>query len=184
MHQGHLIKNTMKNREPLACTTSPIEKNPWQSKKTFCPASNFFAFDAKLERFELTSPRSRSRRRFSAAETSGFWLREAENKGKSEKYRTRQMTRQMSCARTFARVRPVLLSCAPVRPYLYSCLRNAWQLSRSFQARFPTRTTSTTHFVQIEDDPEGYPLGAFCIPAHYADYLEKIIIPLGVVKDR
>ncbi|XP_065840037.1 hypoxanthine-guanine phosphoribosyltransferase-like [Oscarella lobularis] len=38
--------------------------------------------------------------------------------------------------------------------------------------------------IKIEDDPEGYPLGAFCIPAHYADYLEKIIIPLGVVKDR
>jgi hypothetical protein len=37
---------------------------------------------------------------------------------------------------------------------------------------------------QIEDDFEGYPLDVFCIPQHYANDLERVIIPHGVLMDR
>lgn len=39
-------------------------------------------------------------------------------------------------------------------------------------------------FIKIEDDVVGYPLNVFCIPHHYANDLERVMIPHGVIKDR
>lgn len=37
---------------------------------------------------------------------------------------------------------------------------------------------------QIGDDEQGYDLDLFCIPKHYADDLEKVYIPHGLIMDR
>ncbi|NXQ30783.1 HPRT phosphoribosyltransferase, partial [Alaudala cheleensis] len=36
----------------------------------------------------------------------------------------------------------------------------------------------------IGDDEQGYDLDLFCIPRHYADDLEKVYIPHGLIMDR
>jgi len=38
--------------------------------------------------------------------------------------------------------------------------------------------------IKISDDYEGYDLESFCIPKHYEDDLESILIPYGVIQDR
>lgn len=37
---------------------------------------------------------------------------------------------------------------------------------------------------QISDDEPGYDLDLFCIPRHYAEDLEKVFIPHGLIMDR
>ena len=37
---------------------------------------------------------------------------------------------------------------------------------------------------QISDDEPGYDLNLFCIPNHYAEDLEKVFIPHGLIMDR
>lgn len=37
---------------------------------------------------------------------------------------------------------------------------------------------------QIPDDYAGYPLNSFCIPAHYSEDLERILLPCGLILDR
>jgi hypoxanthine phosphoribosyltransferase len=39
-------------------------------------------------------------------------------------------------------------------------------------------------FIKIEDEDPGYPLKMFCIPRHYADDLERVVIPHGLIIDR
>lgn len=39
-------------------------------------------------------------------------------------------------------------------------------------------------YLQIEDDDPGYPLEMFCVPRHYADDLDRVIIPHGLIIDR
>ncbi len=40
------------------------------------------------------------------------------------------------------------------------------------------------HTFQIPDDLSGYPLSMFCVPHHYLDDLESILIPRGLIDDR
>jgi hypothetical protein len=37
---------------------------------------------------------------------------------------------------------------------------------------------------QISDDEQGYDLDLFCIPKHYADDLDRVYIPHGLILDR
>ncbi len=37
---------------------------------------------------------------------------------------------------------------------------------------------------QIPDGYEGYQLGHFCIPPHYAGDLQNVLIPKGLIMDR
>ena len=39
-------------------------------------------------------------------------------------------------------------------------------------------------FIQIDDKYEGYRLELFCIPKHYEEDLENILIPSGLITDR
>ncbi|XP_033640066.1 hypoxanthine-guanine phosphoribosyltransferase-like isoform X1 [Asterias rubens] len=39
-------------------------------------------------------------------------------------------------------------------------------------------------FIKIEDDYNGYDLKMFCVPRHYEQDLESILIPYGVISDR
>jgi len=39
-------------------------------------------------------------------------------------------------------------------------------------------------FIKIKDEDEGFPLKSVCIPKHYADSLESVMIPRGLVLDR
>jgi len=43
---------------------------------------------------------------------------------------------------------------------------------------------SNCHQVTIEEDNKGYPLESFCIPKHYEEDLESVLIPYGVIQDR
>ncbi|CAD5116205.1 DgyrCDS5121 [Dimorphilus gyrociliatus] len=43
---------------------------------------------------------------------------------------------------------------------------------------------SLENYVKIDDDFEGYPLHLFCVPKHYEDDLQSILIPKGCVDDR
>lgn len=38
--------------------------------------------------------------------------------------------------------------------------------------------------LQIPDDYRGYGLSHFCIPGHYVDDLEHVMIPQGIIMDR
>ena len=38
--------------------------------------------------------------------------------------------------------------------------------------------------VQLRDEDKGYPLDMFCIPKHYEEDLENILIPSGLISDR
>ena len=38
--------------------------------------------------------------------------------------------------------------------------------------------------IVINDDEPGYDLDLFCIPSHYAEDLEKVFIPHGLIMDR
>lgn len=38
--------------------------------------------------------------------------------------------------------------------------------------------------LQIPDDEKGHDLNLFCIPKHYENDLEKVIIPHGLIMDR
>lgn len=38
--------------------------------------------------------------------------------------------------------------------------------------------------LQIPDDEKGHDLDLFCIPKHYENDLEKVIIPHGLIMDR
>ena len=42
----------------------------------------------------------------------------------------------------------------------------------------------TLDFLQIADDEKGYPLDQFCIPKHYEEDLERVLIPEGLINDR
>ncbi|KAM9496161.1 hypoxanthine phosphoribosyltransferase 1, like isoform 1-T1 [Clarias gariepinus] len=39
-------------------------------------------------------------------------------------------------------------------------------------------------YVQIDDENKGYALSHFCVPKHYEEDLESVIIPNGLIKDR
>ncbi|KAL0968378.1 hypothetical protein UPYG_G00266110 [Umbra pygmaea] len=39
-------------------------------------------------------------------------------------------------------------------------------------------------FLQIPDDDKGYELKVFCVPKHYEEDLERVIIPHGLIMDR
>ena len=39
-------------------------------------------------------------------------------------------------------------------------------------------------YFQISDDFEGYSLEMFCLPKHYKDDVESIMIPKGLICDR
>ncbi|KAI5100396.1 hypoxanthine phosphoribosyltransferase 1, like [Silurus meridionalis] len=39
-------------------------------------------------------------------------------------------------------------------------------------------------FLQIDDEDKGYALSLFCIPKHYEEDLDSVIIPNGLIKDR
>ncbi|XP_062517510.1 hypoxanthine-guanine phosphoribosyltransferase-like [Corticium candelabrum] len=43
---------------------------------------------------------------------------------------------------------------------------------------------SSNDCIKIADDDCGYPLEMFCVPRHYADALDHIIIPHGLIMDR
>jgi len=43
---------------------------------------------------------------------------------------------------------------------------------------------SNCHQITIEDKNEGYPLESFCIPKHYEEDLESVLIPYGIIQDR
>ncbi len=38
--------------------------------------------------------------------------------------------------------------------------------------------------LQIADDEKGHELDLFCVPRHYENDLEKVIIPHGLIMDR
>ena len=38
--------------------------------------------------------------------------------------------------------------------------------------------------INIPDSFEGYNTELFCIPSHYADLVDKVLIPVGMVQDR
>jgi len=38
--------------------------------------------------------------------------------------------------------------------------------------------------IQIADDFPGYSQDMFCIPKHYEDDLESVLIPSGIIQDR
>ncbi|OQR73355.1 hypoxanthine-guanine phosphoribosyltransferase-like [Tropilaelaps mercedesae] len=38
--------------------------------------------------------------------------------------------------------------------------------------------------IKIPDDFLGYPLHSFCVPAHYSEDLERILLPCGLILDR
>ena len=38
--------------------------------------------------------------------------------------------------------------------------------------------------LQIADDEKGHELELFCVPKHYENDLERVIIPHGLIKDR
>ncbi|XP_076470827.1 hypoxanthine-guanine phosphoribosyltransferase-like isoform X2 [Babylonia areolata] len=40
------------------------------------------------------------------------------------------------------------------------------------------------NFIKISDDDKGYPLSTFCVPRHYEDDLEHVLIPAGLIHDR
>ncbi|KAK3726660.1 hypothetical protein RRG08_016969 [Elysia crispata] len=43
---------------------------------------------------------------------------------------------------------------------------------------------SAKSFIKIADDEKGYPLDQFCIPKHYEEDLERVLIPEGLINDR
>nr|ACI67166.1 Hypoxanthine-guanine phosphoribosyltransferase [Salmo salar] len=43
---------------------------------------------------------------------------------------------------------------------------------------------SSSPCVVISDDEQGYDLDLFCIPKHYADDLDRVYIPHGLILDR
>ena len=45
---------------------------------------------------------------------------------------------------------------------------------------YPTLHSS----LQISDDEKGHELGLFCVPKHYEDDLDRVIIPHGLIMDR
>lgn len=40
------------------------------------------------------------------------------------------------------------------------------------------------HLLQIPDEFEGHPLNMFCLPHHYEDKVESVLIPKGIIMDR
>lgn len=40
------------------------------------------------------------------------------------------------------------------------------------------------NFIKIGDDDQGYPLNTFCVPKHYEEDLEHILVPAGLIHDR
>jgi len=40
------------------------------------------------------------------------------------------------------------------------------------------------YLLKIADDAPGYALNMFCIPKHYEDDLESVLIPSGLINDR
>lgn len=45
-------------------------------------------------------------------------------------------------------------------------------------------TATSSPSVVTSDDEPGYDLDLFCIPNHYAEDLEKVFIPHGLIMDR
>ncbi|KFM59107.1 Hypoxanthine-guanine phosphoribosyltransferase, partial [Stegodyphus mimosarum] len=39
-------------------------------------------------------------------------------------------------------------------------------------------------YIVISDEEEGYPLDAFCIPRHYDAFLDRVLLPCGIIHDR
>ena len=50
---------------------------------------------------------------------------------------------------------------------------------------FSTHALEDSRLVlQIADDEKGHELELFCVPKHYENDLERVIIPHGLIKDR
>lgn len=47
-----------------------------------------------------------------------------------------------------------------------------------------TNDLTKSSAIKIPDDYAGYPLNSFCIPAHYSEDLERILLPCGLILDR
>ncbi|KAK7483905.1 hypothetical protein BaRGS_00024789, partial [Batillaria attramentaria] len=45
-------------------------------------------------------------------------------------------------------------------------------------------TMSEQTYIKIADDDVGYPLSMFCVPKHYEEDLDRIILPSGLIHDR
>lgn len=54
----------------------------------------------------------------------------------------------------------------------------------SRQSRVLCCTMSSNNVIKIDDSYEGYALESFCIPKHYEEDLESILIPYGIIQDR
>ncbi|XP_064613788.1 hypoxanthine-guanine phosphoribosyltransferase-like [Liolophura sinensis] len=56
--------------------------------------------------------------------------------------------------------------------------------SPSDEAGFETKTKTKGDAVIVTDEWQGYPLEQFCVPKHYEEDLESILIPCGLILDR
>lgn len=56
-------------------------------------------------------------------------------------------------------------------------------IKRVFDERYLSAPTLLS-LLQIPDDEKGHDLNLFCIPKHYENDLEKVIIPHGLIMDR
>ncbi|XP_074658985.1 hypoxanthine-guanine phosphoribosyltransferase-like [Tubulanus polymorphus] len=45
-------------------------------------------------------------------------------------------------------------------------------------------TNNDKKYIRIDDDHPGYPLHLFCVPKHYEDALDHVMVPAGLVNDR
>ncbi|XP_072179628.1 hypoxanthine-guanine phosphoribosyltransferase-like isoform X1 [Diadema setosum] len=48
----------------------------------------------------------------------------------------------------------------------------------------PTKSRKMSTIISIPDDYEGYSLNTFCVPRHYEQDLDRILVPQGVIADR
>lgn len=56
-------------------------------------------------------------------------------------------------------------------------------IKRVFSGRYLS-APNLLALLQIPDDEKGHDLDLFCIPKHYENDLEKVIIPHGLIMDR
>ncbi|KAM6353738.1 hypoxanthine-guanine phosphoribosyltransferase [Alca torda] len=69
-------------------------------------------------------------------------------------------------------------------PLLLAARRHRRRCSGPRAAGPPRFMATPSPCIVIGDDEQGYDLDLFCIPKHYADDLEKVYIPHGLIMDR
>nr|XP_008509884.1 PREDICTED: hypoxanthine-guanine phosphoribosyltransferase-like [Equus przewalskii] len=74
-------------------------------------------------------------------------------------------------------------SCPPL-PYFLIVLAEIANPAPDVFVSCNALTETAVFLFQISDDEPGYDLDLFCIPNHYAEDLEKVFIPHGVIMDR